>query len=63
LRIETYFQELQTVIDACPFVDVQQVTFDKRGATLGFIRGDLIMIDGSKLHFREFVVPKHRSIA
>ena len=55
MRIEAYFQALQSLIDGCPFVDAQQVSFSKRGATLGFLRGDLRMIDGSMLHFREFV--------
>jgi hypothetical protein len=55
LRIEAYFQQLQAFIDGCPVVDSQTVGFDKRGSYLGFIRGDLIMSDGSLLHFREFV--------
>ena len=55
MRIEAYFQQLQVQIDNCPVVDSQSVSFTKRGSSLGFIRGDLLMADGSLLHFREFV--------
>ena len=55
MQIEAYFQQLQTEIAGCPVVDSQTVSFDKRGSSLGFIRGDLLMSDGSLLHFREFV--------
>jgi len=55
LQIEAYFQQLQAQIAGCPVVDSQTVSFDKRGSYLGFIRGDLLMNDGSFLHFREFV--------
>ena len=55
MRIEAYFQRLQAQIDGCPVVDSPSVSFTKRGSSLGFIRGDLLMVDGSLLHFREFV--------
>jgi hypothetical protein len=31
------------------------MTYDKRGAHEGFIRGELYFVDGSVLHMREFV--------
>ena len=55
MQIEVYFHQLQAQIDGAPFVTSSAVTYDKRGPSLGFIRGDLILDDGSTLHFREFV--------
>ncbi|MEZ4736808.1 MAG: DUF6516 family protein [Caldilineaceae bacterium] len=55
MRIEDYFHQLQQQIDDAIFVASSEVSYDKRGASLGFIRGDLILIDSSTLHFREFV--------
>jgi hypothetical protein len=55
LRIEAYFQQFRTHIDACPVVQSSSVTYDKRSTHTGFIRGELYFVDASVLHLREFV--------
>ena len=55
MRIETYFQSIRRDIEAYAIILLSNVTYDKRGAHEGFIRGDLILSDGSTLHLREFV--------
>ena len=55
MRIEAYFQQIRAMIDACPFLYLSALTCDKRGTYEGFIRGELAFVDGSVLHFREFV--------
>ncbi len=55
MRIEVYFQQLQDAIAACRVLQGSNVTFDKRGAHEGFIRGELYCVDGSLLYFREAV--------
>lgn len=55
MRIETYFQLIQQLVDECASLHLSTVTYDKRGTHEGFIRGELHFIDGSLLHFREFV--------
>ncbi|MCB0097961.1 MAG: hypothetical protein KDE50_34005 [Caldilineaceae bacterium] len=55
MRIEIYFQHIQDEIDASPMVDMSTIRFERRGESLGFIRGELLLIDGSILHVREFV--------
>lgn len=55
MKIETYFQHVQEIIEACPLVQLSDVNFDKRAAYEGFIRGDLLFEDGFILHFREFI--------
>lgn len=55
MRIEAYFQQIRETIESCRFVRLSTVTYDKRGTHEGFIRGELQFVDGSILHFREFV--------
>ena len=55
MKIETYFQQIQEIVEDCPLVLLSDVTFEKRGGYEGFIRGDLLFEDGSILHFREFI--------
>lgn len=55
MRIEAYFRQIQMQLDASPLIISSTVNYDQRGSFLGFMRGDLILVDGSTLHFREFV--------
>jgi hypothetical protein len=55
LRVEAYFQQVRAAVEACPEVQAFDITFDKRGTSDGFIRGDVFFVDGSTLHLREFV--------
>jgi hypothetical protein len=55
LIIEEYFRRLSDIINASPLMDFTRISFDKRGAHVGFIRGELTFIDGSTLHIREYV--------
>jgi hypothetical protein len=55
LRIEHYFTQLQSIIEACPIVQTFNVTFDKRSTYEGFFHGEITFVDGSLLHLREFV--------
>jgi len=55
LRIERYFAHLQSVIEACPVLQTFNVTYDKRSTYEGFIHGEIIFVDDSRLHLREFV--------
>ena len=55
MRIEHYFKQLQATIEACTSLQTFSLTYDKRSTYEGFIRGELIFVDGSVLHLREFV--------
>jgi len=55
LRIEAYFRQIEKIIEACPVIQLSNVTYEKRGTHAGFIRGELFFVDGSALHLREFV--------
>lgn len=53
--IDDYFAKLGAVIAASTIVRSSSVTFDRRSDEIGYVRGDLFLIDDSRLHFREFV--------
>lgn len=55
MRIERYFAQVQSVIEACPVVQAFNVTYDKRSTYEGFVHGEIIFVDDSLLHLREFV--------
>ena len=55
MRIETYFRQIEKIIDACPVIQLSNVTYEKRGTHEGFIRGELCFVDGSTFYLREFV--------
>ncbi len=55
MRIETYFQQIREITDACLILQSSNLTYDKRGTHEGFLHGELYFADGSTLHLREFV--------
>jgi hypothetical protein len=55
LLIDDYFQVVYEAIEACPAVHSSSVTYDKRTSYEGFIKGNILFLDGSVLHIREFV--------
>ncbi|MFM7906836.1 MAG: DUF6516 family protein [Microcystis sp.] len=55
MLINEYFQEIRHLIEACPIVQSYNLITDSRSLYVGFIRGDLNLVDGTLLHIREFV--------
>jgi len=55
LLIDAYFQAIRDTIEASRAVHSSSVTYDKRTSYVGFIKGTILLLDGSTLHFREFV--------
>lgn len=53
--IEIYFESVRTIINNTLIVQACTITTDRRSDEIGFLRGDLVFMDGSRLHFREFV--------
>jgi len=53
--IAGYFRFINNVITQSRIVKSQDVYAEKRTPTEGFLRGDAIFEDGSRLHFRELV--------
>lgn len=56
--IQGYFAEIKSISDrfaAMPFVLGAQVSFETRPGDQGYVTGEMSFVDGSRLHFREFV--------
>ena len=55
MLIEEYFQQIEDDIAHCLAITKIQLLKDKRSLYIGFIEGQLSFLDGSELHFIEFV--------
>jgi hypothetical protein len=56
--IESYFGRFKASLDrfsAMPFVLTSQVSFEARPGDQGYICGEMRFVDGSLLHFREYL--------
>ena len=55
MRIEAYFDEMRTTLETCTVVQSSEIAYDKRSTHEGYLRGEIFFLDGSVLHFREYV--------
>ncbi len=55
MYITDYFQRIDQVILSCPAIISKELLFDQRTKYIGFIKGTLVFIDSSELHFKEFI--------
>jgi hypothetical protein len=53
--IEEYFHDIEQSITQSPVITDTQLVMDKRSLYIGFLEGTLTLLDGSTLHFMEFV--------
>jgi len=53
--IQAYFQELSAWVDAAHGVVSRELLFDQRALNMGYVRGDIYFVDGSRLHVREYI--------
>jgi hypothetical protein len=62
-----YFMHVANLLTHSRFVHSQDIHTQKRTLTDGFLRGDVLFTDGSRLHFRElityFPLPPERGLA
>ncbi|MBX3050321.1 MAG: hypothetical protein KF753_02535 [Caldilineaceae bacterium] len=55
MTIDDYFQSIDSFLAGIAIAYARQVDFDKRSPDTGFLRGQVYFLDGSVLHFREFI--------
>ena len=55
MLVETYFAQLEAIVDACGSIRTSVINKDKRSDYVGYFKADLYFFDGSLLHVREFV--------
>lgn len=56
--IEEYFESVKALLQNLALSQPPEVDYDYRDRETGFLKGDLVFKDGSRLHFREFVQVK-----
>ena len=56
--IEEYFENIKAFLQSLTLSQPPEVEYDYRDRETGFLKGDLVFKDGSRLHFREFVQVK-----
>ena len=55
MLIETYFEKIRKLLTNSSMIQTFELDTEKRTESLGFIRGNITFIDGSRLYIREFV--------
>ena len=53
--IDDNFRQLLDTLKHSRIIRTHEVEFDKREPESGYVRGNVYFVDGSQLHFREFV--------
>lgn len=54
-NIAEYFKYILNLLDACHVVQSHDLQSQKRTVTEGYVRGEVIFTNGTRLHFRELV--------
>ncbi len=55
MLIENYFERIRKILTNSVIIQAFELDTEKRSESLGFIRGNVTFIDGSRLYIREFV--------
>jgi hypothetical protein len=53
--IRRYFAALRALLEQRASVEVISLLFEERTIDVGLVRGDILFVDGSRLHVREFL--------
>lgn len=61
MRLKAYVSRLVELLDVHPYLEARQLAIDERPPDAAYVRLQVTFIDGSKLHFKEFLVIRHRS--
>jgi hypothetical protein len=61
MKFREYYSQIEEVIKECPIVTHFSIDFDEIGSNVGYLKGRLELIDGSVLHFIEFVEIKNET--
>lgn len=55
MKSREYYSQIETIVRDCPIVTRFSIDFDEIDVEIGYLKGRLELIDGSVLHFIEFV--------
>ena len=61
--IEEYFENIKALLQTLALSQPPEVDYDYRDRETGFIKGDLVFKDGSRLHFPNLpTAPHHKHV-
>ena len=55
MNAREYYSQIETTINDCPIVTHFSTEFDEIDQFVGYLKGKLDLMDGSILHFIEFI--------
>lgn len=53
--VQAYFEKIRKTVEKCGLINSHSLLTEERSHRLGYIRGEMRLIDNSILYFREFV--------
>lgn len=62
MLIAEYFHRLEAIVFACSAIISREISFEERTHHIGLIKGIITFIDGSELHFKEFVDVRDKTV-
>ena len=62
MRIKDYLNQLLSSITKNPYIESQNLSFEEHPPNAAYITGTIVFINSSKLHFKEFIIFKSKSI-
>jgi len=54
MYIRDYFHQIQTLLNRISTISTQNITFDERSEFIGYLKGQIIFVDGSCLYLSEY---------
>jgi hypothetical protein len=57
-KIKDYLNEILNTLEANPYIESQNFSFEERPPNAAYLTGTITFINGSKVHFKEFIVFK-----
>jgi hypothetical protein len=55
MNVREYYASIQSIIGKCPFIISSNISFEEIDLDVGYLKGMVEFVDGSSLHFMEFV--------
>jgi hypothetical protein len=59
MHIREYFHQIQILFDQISKISIQEILFDERSEFIGYIKGQIIFINGYRLYVSEYVDVEH----
>lgn len=55
MHIKEYFRQIQELLDQVSGISIQDILLDERSEFIGYIKGQVVFIEGYRLYISEYV--------